>query len=98
MCLNGFLAGIRLSTRPDAIDETVLNRLKEFGVRTIELGAQSMIPEVLALSKRGHTAEDTARASELIRKRGFTLIVQMMTGFRVIQEKAQGKLQSSCPI
>lgn len=74
------LCGIRLSTRPDAIDEGVLTRLRRFGVDTIELGTQSMDDEVLYKSGRGHSAEDARKASRLIRENGFTLILQMMTG------------------
>ncbi len=76
----GEIDSIRLSTRPDAIDGAVLDRLRAYGVDTIELGAQSMDDEVLRLSGRGHTAEDVRRAACLIRKRGFSLILQMMTG------------------
>ena len=71
---------IRLSTRPDAIDERVLSRLKRYGVDTVELGAQSMDDEVLRLSRRGHTAADVVRASNLVREAGFSLVLQMMTG------------------
>ncbi len=76
----GQLHSIRLSTRPDAIDEAILKRLRDYGVETIELGAQSMDEEVLLLSGRGHTAEDVANASRLIKKAGFKLVLQMMTG------------------
>jgi histone acetyltransferase (RNA polymerase elongator complex component) len=76
----GNISSIRLSTRPDAIDGEILNRLESFGVETIELGAQSLDDEVLLLSGRGHTAEDVERASRLIKQRGFKLILQMMTG------------------
>ena len=76
----GEIDSVRLSTRPDAVDETVLDRLASFGVDTVEIGAQSMDEEVLRLSGRGHTAEDVVRASRLIRERGFSLILQMMTG------------------
>ena len=80
-CLDrGDISSIRLSTRPDAIDHEVLNRLRFFGVETIELGAQSLDDEVLMLSGRGHTAEDVENASRLIKSRGFKLILQMMTG------------------
>lgn len=71
---------VRLSTRPDAIDAETLERLRAFGVETIELGAQSMDDEVLRLSGRGHTASDVAAASRLIRGAGFQLVLQMMTG------------------
>ena len=76
----GVIHSIRLSTRPDAIDDVVLDRLKHYGVETIELGAQSLDDEVLILSGRGHTAEDVENASRLIKARGFRLILQMMTG------------------
>ena len=76
----GNIHSIRLSTRPDAIDDAILNRLAQYGVETIELGAQSMDEEVLRLSGRGHTARDVERAARLIKERGFRLILQMMTG------------------
>lgn len=71
---------IRLSTRPDAIDGQVLARLARYGVGIIELGAQSMDDEVLRLSKRGHTARDTADASRRVKQAGFQLILQVMAG------------------
>ena len=77
---SGLLCGIRLSTRPDAIDDEILGRLERYGVTTVELGAQSMSDSVLRRCRRGHTAEQTARAAALIRQRGFSLILQMMTG------------------
>ena len=73
-------SGIRISTRPDAIDEEVLAVLKEYGVTSIELGAQSCDNEVLLKNRRGHTFEDTQKASELIKNAGFSLGLQMMTG------------------
>ena len=76
----GEIHSIRLSTRPDAIDDTVLDRLERYGVETIELGAQSLDEDVLILSGRGHTAEHVQQASRLIKQWGFKLILQMMTG------------------
>lgn len=77
---SGDISSIRLSTRPDAIDGEILARLRRFGVETVELGAQSMSDRVLALSGRGHTAQDVADASAQIKAAGFRLILQMMTG------------------
>lgn len=76
----GKISGIRLSTRPDYIDKEVIEILKKYHVTTIELGAQSMDNEVLKLSKRGHTAEDTESASKIILDSGFKLGLQMMIG------------------
>jgi histone acetyltransferase (RNA polymerase elongator complex component) len=72
--------GIRLSTRPDAVDKETLLRLGCYGVKTVELGAQSMDDQVLMQSNRGHTAQDTRRAARMLKEHGFSLILQMMTG------------------
>ena len=76
----GKIDAIRLSTRPDAIDEAVLARLRFYGVETVELGAQSMDDTVLAASRRGHTAGDVFRACAMVKAAGFRLVLQMMTG------------------
>jgi histone acetyltransferase (RNA polymerase elongator complex component) len=76
----GRISGIRISTRPDYITQNVLQLLKKYHVKTIELGAQSMDNEVLKQSGRGHTAEDTIRASGMIKEEGFSLGLQMMIG------------------
>jgi len=76
---NGF-RGIRISTRPDYIDDEILEILKSYGVTSIELGAQSMVNRVLNANERGHTAEDVYRACQLIRNYGFELGLQMMVG------------------
>lgn len=72
--------GIRISTRPDAIDREVLALLRAYGVQAIELGAQSLYNSVLEANGRGHTAEQVAEAAKLIREEGFSLGLQMMTG------------------
>ena len=76
----GSFCGIRISTRPDAIDDEVLRILKRYGVTSIELGAQSTDEQVLLLNHRGHTHDDIIKASKLIKKHGFSLGLQMMTG------------------
>ena len=77
---SGDISGIRVSTRPDAINDEVLLLLKNYGVTAIELGAQSLDDEVLSLNKRGHKAKDVVTASNLIKSYGFSLGLQMMTG------------------
>lgn len=77
---NGIFKGIRVSTRPDAINDRTLNILKSKGVSSIELGAQSMDDNVLLLNNRGHTSDSVVYASNLIKEYGFCLGLQMMTG------------------
>ncbi len=74
------IKGIRLSTRPDFIDENELQFLKHMQVKTIELGVQSMHEDVLLKSGRGHSAHDVLVASALIKQHGFELGLQMMVG------------------
>ncbi len=76
----GHFSGIRISTRPDAINDNILNILEKYNVTDIELGAQSMNDDVLRANHRGHTREDIISASNLIKSRGFSLGLQMMTG------------------
>ncbi len=76
----GRLSGIRVSTRPDAINAGILRLLEDYGVRTVELGVQSMTDEVLLRARRGHSAADSLRALEMLQGAGFVTGVQLMPG------------------
>jgi len=76
----GAVSGIRLSTRPDFIDESELKFLKQNNVRCIELGVQSMSDKVLFRVKRGYTSKDVERSCRMIVEGGFLLGFQMMLG------------------
>ena len=77
---SGLIDSIRISTRPDALDEEILSLLKEYGVKTVEVGVQSMIDEVLFLANRGHSADDTIPAMTRLRQWGFEVGVHLMIG------------------
>ncbi len=72
--------GIRMSTRPDYINEEVLALAKKYNVKTIELGLQSADDEVLRLNEREHIFEDTQKATQMIKAAGISLGLQMMLG------------------
>lgn len=76
----GQVQGIRFSTRPDTIDPERLDLLAQFPVTTIELGVQSLDNQVLAASRRGHTAEDTEIAIKMLKAHPYRLGLQMMVG------------------
>jgi histone acetyltransferase (RNA polymerase elongator complex component) len=76
----GKVDSIRFSTRPDSINNQILELMKNYTVSTIELGAQSMDDKILSFSNRGHTANDTSRAARLIQQQKIHLGLQMMTG------------------
>ena len=48
----GRIKSVRCSTRPDYINQEILDILKKYGVKTIELGLQSTDNYVLSVSKR----------------------------------------------
>lgn len=76
----GQIKHIRISTRPDCIDQAELNFLRENGVGVIELGIQSFCDAVLMASKRGYRAETAVSACNLIKENGFKLGIQLMPG------------------
>jgi len=76
----GLVDGIRCSTRPDYIDEKRVKILKNFGMKNIELGAQTTNDEILLKCGRGHTFKDIENASQIIVNEDITLGLQMMLG------------------
>ena len=76
----GRVSGIRLSTRPDYINEEILRILKGYAVKTVELGIQSMDDRVLIACRRGHVSSQSEKACRLVKEFGFSLIGQMMVG------------------
>lgn len=77
---NGTLNGLRLSTRPDAISQEILDLLLKYQVTTVELGIQSFNDNTLLSSNRGHTAADSRNAIDLIKKNNLGLVIQLMLG------------------
>ncbi len=77
---SGLIHNIRVSTRPDCINEDILNNLKRYGVTIVELGVQSMDEDVLLKSRRGHTREAVINAVKLLKEFNFIVGVQQMVG------------------
>lgn len=76
----GIVDGIRISTRPDEIDEEKIHLLAKFKVTTIELGAQSLDDGILQAAGRGHSAEDVYKAVKLLKNNGFLVGLHLMMG------------------
>jgi histone acetyltransferase (RNA polymerase elongator complex component) len=74
------VGGIRISTRPDALDDCCIQRLKVSGVTTVEIGCQSFSSAVLCASGRGHSAEDSVAAIQLCKAAGLQVGAQLMPG------------------
>jgi len=77
---NGEVTSIRLSTRPDSLDSRTVRRLAAQGVRTIEVGVQSMDDGVLSASGRGHDMSASAAALACIKAGGLSAGAQLMPG------------------
>ncbi|WP_163338252.1 elongator complex protein 3 [Desulfopila sp. IMCC35008] len=77
---SGQIQSIRLSTRPDCVTRENAHLLWNLGVRTIELGVQSLDDSVLNASRRGHSADDSIRALTLLQEVGFETGVQLLPG------------------
>ena len=69
-----------MSTRPECISDSILERLKKYDASIIELGVQSMDAKVLIDSVRGHDIESVIKSAKLIKKHDIKLGLQMMVG------------------
>lgn len=83
----GLVKDIRMSTRPDCIDEDILSMLKEYKTSIIELGVQSLDEKVLLDSIRGHQSEIVYKSSKMIKNSGIKLGLQMMIGLTADTEE-----------
>jgi histone acetyltransferase (RNA polymerase elongator complex component) len=71
---------VRVSTRPDYVDDTGLALLQEYSVSIVELGLQSLDQGVLDSSARGHTTVQSENAIRLLKTKGFIVGAQLMCG------------------
>ena len=76
----GQATGIRLSTRPEGLDNEAFERLKAYGVKTIEFGIQSTDPEVLQSSMRGVDVREMDLVVKSARASGIQVGLQQMIG------------------
>jgi len=77
---NGQVHSIRISTRPDYIDQNIIALLQEHSVSIVELGIQSLDLSVLEASARGHSVQQSESAIHLLMAKGFTVGAQLMCG------------------
>jgi elongator complex protein 3 len=70
--------GLVIETRPEYISPAELHRLRQLGVTKVQLGAQSLDDRVLELNQRGHTIGETLKATSLLRRAGFKIVLHWM--------------------
>lgn len=85
---NDKISGIRISTRPDCINEEILQFCRKNNVQTIELGIQSFDDLVLQKSERGYSSKTAIKNALLIKKNNFELGIQLMPGLPGFSENS----------
>jgi elongator complex protein 3 len=72
--------GMCIETRPDFCTQEEIDRMLEFGTTRVELGVQMLSDKVYRAVKRGHSVEDVAKASALLRENAFKVHYHWMPG------------------
>ncbi len=65
------IIGLTLETRPDEINEKVIKDFRELGCTRVQIGIQHIDDKILKLTKRGHTVEESIKATRLLKENGF---------------------------
>ena len=77
------MVGICIGTRPDCLEDNVLDLLQELSEKTfvwLEVGVQSVFNETLDKINRGHTAEEFFDAVERAKKRNLKVATHLIFG------------------
>lgn len=77
------IVGLCIGTRPDCLDDNVMNLLEEYHHRTflwLEIGLQSATDRTLQTINRGHTAAEFFDAVDRARKRKLRLATHLIFG------------------
>ena len=72
------VVGLVVETRPETLDVATLARLRLLGCTKVQIGVQSLRPEVLALNNRLANEDSLRRAFELLRIFGFKIHTHFM--------------------
>jgi elongator complex protein 3 len=72
--------GLCIETRPDFCGEKEIRRMLDFGTTRVEIGVQMLSDEVYRIVRRGHSVEDVARASALMRDQALKVHYHWMPG------------------
>jgi histone acetyltransferase (RNA polymerase elongator complex component) len=77
---NGKIHGIRVSTRPDYLNEENVRLLKSYSVEHVEIGIQSTDPVVLRLANRHYDLDGIKEAVQNLKKSEINWGFQIMVG------------------
>ena len=69
-----------IETKPDWCKEEEINEILKLGTTRVEIGIQTLKPDVLKAVNRGHTLEDTKESSQLLKDSFLKTTFHMMPG------------------
>jgi elongator complex protein 3 len=72
--------GLTIETKPDWCRKEHVDLLLSYGTTRVEIGVQSLHPEILRYVNRGHTIEDTYHAFLVSRDSALKIVAHMMPG------------------
>ena len=72
--------GITIETRPDFCKEKHIDTMLSLGATRVEIGIQTIYPEILEKIQRGHTIQDTIDAIRIARDAGYKIVLHVMPG------------------
>lgn len=72
------ITGISIETRPDLINKNEILNLRNLGITMVELGVQTIYNDILEKCERGHSVEQTIKATEMLKNAGLKLMYQIM--------------------
>ena len=70
--------GLVVETRPDMVTPSELVEMRRLGVTKVQMGAQSFDDGILIRNCRGHSVEDTLKATALLRAASFKIVLHWM--------------------
>ena len=76
-----------IETRPDYATLKEANEMLRLGCTKVELGVQTIYNDALKKIKRGHTVEDSIRATKILKDLGFKINYHMMPGLPGVTKK-----------
>ncbi len=79
-CAKVRCVGLTFETRPDYAKEGQIIEMLKYGATRVELGVQSIYNDLLERICRGHTVEDTIRATRLLKDSAFKVCYHIMPG------------------
>ncbi len=71
---------LNIETRPDLINEKIVDELLDLGVTRVEIGVQSIYEDVLKRVKRGHGVKEVIEATRILKDSAYKVCYHIMPG------------------